>query len=100
MRRAPGIRRLMWLPACFALLACAGASSVPAQTPASASRLPGISGDTLDPNWVPVGFGTLRQDDIALKTSPSSGLQVRAIPWTSDSSGYCLPIRIGHCVSW
>jgi hypothetical protein len=39
-----------------------------------------VSGDTLDPNWVPAGFGTLRQDDIALKTSPANGLQVRAIP--------------------
>lgn len=37
-------------------------------------------GDTLDPNWVPAGFGTLRQDDIALKVSPANGLQVRAIP--------------------
>lgn len=36
--------------------------------------------DTLDPNWIPAGFGTLRQDDIALKTSPTNGLQVRAIP--------------------
>jgi hypothetical protein len=37
-------------------------------------------GDTLDANWVPAGFGTLRQDDIALRITPASGLQVRAIP--------------------
>ncbi len=79
MRGAPDIRRLAWLPACLTLLACA-ASPVPAQAQVSPPMLPAISGDTLDPNWVPTGFGTLRQDDIALKTSPSSGLQVRAIP--------------------
>jgi hypothetical protein len=39
-----------------------------------------VAGDTLDPNWVPAGFGTLRQDDIAIKVSPANGLQVRAIP--------------------
>jgi hypothetical protein len=37
-------------------------------------------GDTLDANWVPAGFGSLRQDDIAVKVAPSSGLQVRAVP--------------------
>lgn len=34
----------------------------------------------VDPNLVPAGFGSLRQDDIALKSSPTAGLQVRAIP--------------------
>ncbi|HEY0929332.1 MAG TPA: hypothetical protein VGE27_05390 [Gemmatimonas sp.] len=79
-RRAPDFRRLLWLPACLALLACAGATPAPAQAQVAPAILPTISGDTLDPNWIPAGFGTLRQDDIALKTSPSSGLQVRAIP--------------------
>ena len=64
------------------LNACVSAPSVAAQlTP---TTLPagqsGTPGDTLDPNWVPVGFGTLRQDDLALKVSPATGLQVRAIP--------------------
>lgn len=40
----------------------------------------GSAEDTLDPNFVPAGFGSLRQDDIAIKVAPSSGLQVRAIP--------------------
>jgi hypothetical protein len=71
----------------FALLAallnaCVSAPSVAAQV--TPNTLPagqsGTPGDTLDPNWVPVGFGTLRQDDLALKVSPATGLQVRAIP--------------------
>ncbi|MEO7521285.1 MAG: hypothetical protein ABIW79_05660, partial [Gemmatimonas sp.] len=40
----------------------------------------GTAGDTLDPNYVPAGFGSLKQDDIALKLAPGSGLQVRAVP--------------------
>jgi len=62
--------------------ASASASAIVAQVrpvmpPAGQS---GTQGDTLDPNWIPAGFGTLRQDDIALKVSPANGLQVRAIP--------------------
>jgi hypothetical protein len=64
------------------LNACVSAPSVAAQV--TPTTLPagqsGTPGDTLDPNWVPVGFGTLRQDDLALKVSPATGLQVRAIP--------------------
>jgi hypothetical protein len=33
-----------------------------------------------DPTLVPVGFGTLRQDDIAVRVSLTGGLTVRAIP--------------------
>lgn len=47
---------------------------------AHAQGTPPASADTLDPNYVPAGFGSLKQDDIALKVAPSSGLQVRAIP--------------------
>lgn len=54
---------------------CATAPRLDAQQPPV-----GAAGDTLDPNMVPAGFGTMRQDDIALKIAPSSGLQVRAIP--------------------
>ncbi|MES2524381.1 MAG: hypothetical protein V4617_16905 [Gemmatimonadota bacterium] len=68
-----------------ALLAgCAPSRTLPAQQPPV--QPPGATGavggvaDTLDPNFVPAGFGSLRQDDIALKFSPSNGLQVRAIP--------------------
>ncbi len=64
------------------LCACGTTTAMGAQVP---PRMPpagqsGTQGDTLDPNWIPAGFGTLRQDDIALKVSPASGLQVRAIP--------------------
>jgi hypothetical protein len=62
-----------------AVTACATAAPVPAQVVPPAGQA-GVSGDTLDANWVPAGFGTLRQDDIALKSSPANGLQIRAIP--------------------
>ncbi len=61
------------------LVACGAATPVPAQVVPPAGQA-GVSGDTLDANWVPAGFGTLRQDDIALKSSPANGLQIRAIP--------------------
>ena len=54
-----------------------------ARSPVATAQVPppaGVQGDTLDPNFVPAGFGSLRQDDIALKVAPSSGLQVRAVP--------------------
>jgi len=57
--------------------ACATGQVVAQQPPATQT---GAVVDTLDPNFVPPGFGSLRQDDIALKVTPSSGLQVRAIP--------------------
>lgn len=62
-----------------ALTACVSANAVPAQV-LPAGGVTGTAADTLDPSFVPAGFGSLRQDDIALKISPSSGLQVRAIP--------------------
>jgi len=61
------------------LVACGAATPVPAHAVPPASQA-GVSGDTLDANWVPAGFGTLRQDDIALKSSPANGLQIHAIP--------------------
>lgn len=70
--------RTSLLPAVLAAVAaCAPASAVPAQPPAGT---PPTQADSLDPNLIPAGFGSLRQDDIAIKVSPSSGLQVRAIP--------------------
>ena len=62
--------------------ACASTSAIVAQVPPTMppAGQAGTRGDTLDPNWIPSGFGTLRQDDIALKVSPANGLQVRAIP--------------------
>lgn len=69
------------LPFLFAMAlaaACATGQSATAQLPPTAQA--GAAGDTLDPNFVPAGFGSLKQDDIALKIAPSSGLQVRAVP--------------------
>lgn len=73
-------RRARWVPwAIGAAITLAVPAQGRAQSGGAGSQLL-VSADTLDPNWVPAGFGTLRQDDIALKTSPSGGLQVRAIP--------------------
>jgi hypothetical protein len=82
---APGARR-RWtatarLVAVMAMTLAAPGLAAP--LPAQGGHAPGqqaAAGDTLDPNWVPAGFGTLRQDDIAIKVSPANGLQVRAIP--------------------
>lgn len=74
----------MWCGVALSLLAgCARAPGALAQVPPA--RVPtagqtGAGADTLDANYVPAGFGALRQDDIALKVAPTSGLQVRAIP--------------------
>jgi hypothetical protein len=76
---ARSLRALSALLTVCALVACGTATPVPAQVVPPAGQA-GVSGDTLDPNWVPAGLGTLRQDDIALKTSPANGLQIRAIP--------------------
>ncbi len=58
--------------------ACAtgGQSAVAQGTPPAQE----VEADTLDPNYVPAGFGSLRLEDIAIRVTPSSGLQVRAIP--------------------
>ncbi len=61
-----------------AVAACAPAQTMPAQQPPAVQV--SAAGDTLDPNYVPPNYGSLRQDDIALKISPSNGLQVRAVP--------------------
>lgn len=79
----PVRRPALALLACVALSACASAGTAAAQVPPGGvppAGQAGVSGDTLDPNWVPAGYGTLRQDDIALKSSPANGLQIRAIP--------------------
>ncbi len=80
----PFSRRCSWL-LLPAALGCAPMRSGTAQLPPPTSRPTptgqvGAAVDTLDPNFVPAGFGTLRLDDLAIKVSPSSGLQVRAIP--------------------
>ena len=76
MRTALG--KLQWLAVLVFTVACATGQSATAQVPPAGQA--GTAGDTLDPNFVPAGFGSLKQDDIALKVAPSSGLQVKAIP--------------------
>jgi hypothetical protein len=79
-------RRALWCLSA-ALLAASGCAPVvpksgtptPTSTPpaeAPASNAP-IGSDAL---LVPAGFGTLRQDDIALRLALPGGLQVRALP--------------------
>lgn len=53
------------------------ASTVAAQ---GASRMNAGASDTLGANYVPAGFGSLKQDDIAIKITLPGGLQVAAIP--------------------
>lgn len=71
------MQRWIALASLASVVACAPATSLPAQVPLPSS--PPVLSDTLDPNYIPPGFGTLRQDDIAIKVSPGS-LQVRAVP--------------------
>ena len=80
------MRRLARLPvlslvaalAVIAAGACTPAAMLPAQVPPVRPDT-ATPVDTLDPNYVPAGFGSLRQDDIALRLSPGN-LQVRAVP--------------------
>jgi len=78
MRHAP--RLAPRLATVWLLLACVGTAWGPSARAQSTPPGSSATADTLDPNWVPAGYGTLRQDDLALKTSPANGLQVRAIP--------------------
>lgn len=82
MMRVRSVGAATLLAAIVVLTACASATPATAQVtpPVPPAGQAGVSGDTLDPNWVPAGYGTLRQDDIALKSSPANGLQIRAIP--------------------
>jgi hypothetical protein len=66
--------------ACACACACAAIATRTLSAQVPRPQVAGSAADTLDPNFVPAGFGSLRQDDIAIKVAPSSGLQVRAIP--------------------
>jgi hypothetical protein len=57
-------------------IACAPPQSLPAQPPATVAA----ALDSLDPNYVPAGYGSLKRDEIVLLLAPGSGLQVRAVP--------------------
>ena len=57
----------------------AACATAPAQTGTTPRDLSGIADDTSGKSNVPPGFGTLRQDDIAIRVE-LQGLAVRAIP--------------------
>jgi hypothetical protein len=67
------------LPLVVAIAIAAACASGTASTSAPQSGLPRIFDDTTGRANVPVGFGTLRQDDIAIRIE-LQGLIVRAIP--------------------
>ncbi len=71
--------------ACAIACACAFASAVMmlsacATVPASQNGAPAPAIVGQNPALVPAGFGTLRQDDIAIRLALPGGLQVRAAP--------------------
>lgn len=70
-------RMLCWTVTGVCVLVAMPRRAVVAQV---APRPAGAVMDTLDPSYVPAGFGSLRQDDVALKVTPKSGLLVKAIP--------------------
>lgn len=57
----------------------AGVASTQAHAQGAPARIGGAN-DTLDANYVPAGFGTLRLDDITVRLTLAGGLQVRATP--------------------
>ena len=73
------MRRLPSLPLVALTLACSTGQQFATRTPTAAAQGTPVT-DTLSPNYVPVGFGSLKQDDISLKVAPSTGLQVHAVP--------------------
>jgi hypothetical protein len=72
----PALGRGLLLASMIAIAACAGGT---ATTSAQQSVLAPISDDTIGRANIPVGYGTLRQDDIAIRIE-MQGLIVRAIP--------------------
>ncbi len=63
-----------WIPALFLALSCA-----PAQTTGGTAQSSSAVSDTTGMDLVPPGYGTLRQDEIAIRLQPP-GLVVRLLP--------------------
>lgn len=61
------------------LAACASAGGSAAQNPPRAATSAGVAADTGSAGLVPPGYGTLRQDDIAIRI-PLDNIAVRLIP--------------------
>lgn len=66
--------------ALLTVVACGGTRALPAQVPPSRTPPDSVPADSLDPLMVPAGFGSLKQDAISIRISPSGGLQLRAVP--------------------
>ena len=78
-RRGGAVGRLA-ATALLAAAACAPAGTAPAPaSPAASAAPPVLRADTLDPALVPAGYGTLRQEDVAIRLQYLS-LLVRALP--------------------
>ncbi len=75
----PASGHLLLLGCLIAVAACAGGGGGGGAASAQQSGLAPISDDTIGRANIPVGYGTLRQDDIAIRIE-LQGLIVRAIP--------------------
>lgn len=67
-------------PAKFVLIAAMAVGALQASVRDVSAQGTGQSADTLGANYVPAGFGSLKQDDIAIRITLPGGLQVAAIP--------------------
>ena len=72
----PALGRGLFVVSLATIVACAGGA---ASTSAQQTGLAPISDDTIGRAYIPAGYGTLRQDDIAIRLE-LQGLIVRAIP--------------------
>src|SRR4051812_33679388 len=81
MRRV--MRRVTTLATLTALVACAGAAPATRPAPAHADTLPSaravVRDDSTNRGLIPSGYGSLRQDEVAIRVQTTS-LVVRAIP--------------------
>jgi hypothetical protein len=72
-------RAPLWIVGAVAATACAGAAGSPAAAPVSATRA-ALAGDTSTASLLPPGFGTLRQQDLAVRVSLVGGATVQLLP--------------------
>ncbi|GLC28015.1 hypothetical protein [Roseisolibacter agri] len=73
------VRRLGALALTIGASACAGTAGAPGAAPAPATR-GALAGDTSTATLLPPGFGTLRQQDLAVRVSLVGGTTVQLLP--------------------